>query len=429
MFYENCHRIPPGGRGASPWKKKARPRKINRKKKGEIDMVRKCAKWSLCLMFVLLLCAVTSVSAVEGRSHDLQAKVAAGQLVQKVDAFAVIFDSTLSMNEIYKNNTKLNQEKALVLLFNETIPNLQLTAAAREFGQFTFFGDATSRSLFGPVNYTKSALPQAIAPIKMGKGFSPLDAGIDGVSADLRSQPGRIAVIAFSDGEDMEKFTPVDSAKRMKAAYGDRICIYTVHLGDNAGGRKLLQDVADASQCGFMVTGESVSNPAGMAAFVEKVFLEPKKEPAIAIAPPPPPPPPMEEMKKEAEAATEVEKAIVEKGRATLLVEFDFDKAVVKPKYDQEIEKLANVMKKYPDLDIVVEGHTDNIGTKQYNERLSQRRADAIREVMVKKFGIDAARIKAKGYGLSNPIASNATKAGRQQNRRVEAAVEYTKQK
>jgi OOP family OmpA-OmpF porin len=48
---------------------------------------------------------------------------------------------------------------------------------------------------------------------------------------------------------------------------------------------------------------------------------------------------------------------------------------------------------------------------------------------MVKKFGIDAARIKAKGYGLSNPIASNATKAGRQQNRRVEAAVEYTKQK
>ena len=52
-------------------------------------------------------------------------------------------------------------------------------------------------------------------------------------------------------------------------------------------------------------------------------------------------------------------------------------------------------------------------------------RAEAIKEVMVKKFKIDAARIKAKGYGLSKPIASNATKEGRQQNRRVEAAVEY----
>jgi len=133
----------------------------------------------------------------------------------------------------------------------------------------------------------------------------------------------------------------------------------------------------------------------------------------------------MEEMKKEAEAATEVEKAIVEKGRATLLVEFDFDKAVVKPKYYKPIEELSDVMNKYPDLKIVVEGHTDNIGTAKYNEGLSQRRAEAIKEVMVKKFQVDETRIKAKGYGLSQPIASNATREGRQRNRRVEAAVEY----
>jgi hypothetical protein len=82
-------------------------------------------------------------------------------------------------------------------------------------------------------------------------------------------------------------------------------------------------------------------------------------------------------------------------------------------------------MKKYPDLNIVVEGHTCNIGPAKYNEKLSQRRAEAIKEVLVKKFNINAARIKAKGYGLSKPIASNATKEGRQQNRRVEAAVDY----
>ena len=127
-------------------------------------------------------------------------------------------------------------------------------------------------------------------------------------------------------------------------------------------------------------------------------------------------PPPM--------AATE--KAIIEKGRVTLNVEFDFDKAIVKPKYDNEIGQLAAVLKKYPDLRITIEGHTDNVGKEAYNEKLSQRRADAVRKVLVEKFGIDAARLKAKGYGPKQPVAPNTTKEGRQQNRRVDAAAEYT---
>jgi len=155
---------------------------------------------------------------------------------------------------------------------------------------------------------------------------------------------------------------------------------------------------------------------------------EPEAAPVITVkeTEPAPPPPPMEEVKKAPEAATEVEKQIIEKGRATLNVEFDTGKAIVKPKYNKEIQKIADVMKKYPDLNIVVEGHTDNVGGKQYNLKLSQRRSEAIKKVMVKKFKIKASRIKAKGFGFSKPIASNSTKEGRQKNRRVEAAVEYT---
>ena len=81
------------------------------------------------------------------------------------------------------------------------------------------------------------------------------------------------------------------------------------------------------------------------------------------------------------------------------------------------------------DLKIVVEGHTDNVGGEKYNINLSQKRAEAIKEVMVKKFNIEASRITAKGFGFSNPLADNSTKEGRQQNRRVEAAVEYTVKK
>ena len=81
-------------------------------------------------------------------------------------------------------------------------------------------------------------------------------------------------------------------------------------------------------------------------------------------------------------------------------------------------------MKDYPDLNVVIEGHTDSVGTAAYNKKLSQRRAEAVKEYMVGN-GIDANRLKAQSFGEDKPIASNKTKEGRQQNRRVEAAVDY----
>ena len=77
-------------------------------------------------------------------------------------------------------------------------------------------------------------------------------------------------------------------------------------------------------------------------------------------------------------------------------------------------------MKKYP-CDVTLEGHTDNVGGMAYNQDLSQRRADAVKNYLVEKFGIDSNRIKTVGYGETKPIASNDTEAGRYQNRRVQA--------
>jgi OOP family OmpA-OmpF porin len=82
-------------------------------------------------------------------------------------------------------------------------------------------------------------------------------------------------------------------------------------------------------------------------------------------------------------------------------------------------------MKQYPDLNVVIEGHTDSVGTAAYNKKLSQQRAESVKKYMVEKGGIDANRLKAQGFGMDKPIASNKTKEGRQQNRRVEAAVDY----
>ena len=142
----------------------------------------------------------------------------------------------------------------------------------------------------------------------------------------------------------------------------------------------------------------------------------PVPEPAPVVVPPPPPPPPAPKP------------VIIEKGRQTLNVKFDFDKSTIKKGYYKDIDDLVKVMKDYPDLNVVIEGHTDSVGTAAYNKKLSQERAEAVKQYMVEK-GIDANRLKAQGFGEERPIASNDTEEARQKNRRVEAAVDYVIEK
>lgn len=110
--------------------------------------------------------------------------------------------------------------------------------------------------------------------------------------------------------------------------------------------------------------------------------------------------------------------------RVELDVKFDFDRAVVKPDSYGDIQNLADFMKEYGQTTTVLEGHTDSVGTDAYNQRLSERRANAVREVLVNQYGVEAGRVDAVGYGESRPVADNATDAGRAINRRVEAEVE-----
>ena len=81
-------------------------------------------------------------------------------------------------------------------------------------------------------------------------------------------------------------------------------------------------------------------------------------------------------------------------------------------------------MKQYPQTATTVEGHTDSIGNAAYNQKLSERRASAVRDTLVNQFGVEASRINAVGYGKERPVADNATNEGRAINRRVEASVE-----
>ena len=101
---------------------------------------------------------------------------------------------------------------------------------------------------------------------------------------------------------------------------------------------------------------------------------------------------------------------------------FDFDKTAIKPDGAKILDRLVDFLKENPDRGADLEGHTDSIGTEKYNQGLSERRAGAVRDYLVKK-GVDSKRLTTRGFGESKPIADNKTKDGRAKNRRVEIKV------
>ena len=109
-----------------------------------------------------------------------------------------------------------------------------------------------------------------------------------------------------------------------------------------------------------------------------------------------------------------------------LEVLFEFDKAVVQPVFNQQIEAVANFMQKYPETNTIIEGHTDSKGSDSYNMGLSQRRAEAVKQELVVKYGVAPNRLRTVGYGETRPVDTNATEEGRYNNRRVVATVSAT---
>ena len=103
-------------------------------------------------------------------------------------------------------------------------------------------------------------------------------------------------------------------------------------------------------------------------------------------------------------------------------VTFDYNSASVRPGLYSEIDRIANVLIKYPQTVIRVEGHTDSTGSESYNMDLSQRRADAVKNIIVQR-GVSSTRLETMPYGESMPIADNNTEVGRAMNRRVEIKV------
>lgn len=101
---------------------------------------------------------------------------------------------------------------------------------------------------------------------------------------------------------------------------------------------------------------------------------------------------------------------------------FDVDKYGLRDASRQNLDRLAGILAKYPDTNILIEGHTDSTGTREHNNTLSERRANSVAHYLA-QLNVQSSRFSVMGYGPDQPVAANDTAQGRQQNRRVDLAI------
>jgi OOP family OmpA-OmpF porin len=373
-------------------------------------MVRNMIKLMVVVLSLALLGGCASVIKPIP-AQDLNPKLKSGALVQKTNNFEVIMDTSASMDDPYQwshyaytttmKTTKIEFEQSLVQLFNDTIPNLKLTAGLRDFaGERMLTRPFMTKLWYGMAPWVKEDLGKTIFEINTYGVESPLDLALDAATTDLKPLAGQSAVIIFSDGLEMPK--AVASAQAMKTTLKDKVCIYAVLIGDDVitldnpqgEGKAQLDKVVKAGQCGFMVTGKQVSTAAGMADFVEKIFLGPPVAAAVIPA------------------------AVLPPGVVAQLdtVYFDFDKYNVKSEFKDAVKKNADYLKANKASNVLIEGNTDERGTNEYNMALGQRRADSAAKAL-QAAGVEAKRIKAMSNGEEKPVCKESTEACWAKNR------------
>lgn len=377
---------------------------------------------ALLALFFLFGCASKKMDTLPGFEAQ---QFDTGMYTSKVDNFIVLLDASSSMYEKFNGERKFHIATAVVDRMNQTVPELGQTAGLRSFGHSSKVTNERTKLFYGMEKYNTAKLKAGLDQVTEPGGFSPLYLALDAAGTDLKGLSGiHNAVIIVSDGMDL----PGDvlaSAQNLKDMYGTSICFYTILTGNNPEGEKLLREIAQIGDCGFFTTADEVLTSAGMASFVEKVFLNKK---AAAPAPKPVAAKPVKSDKDQDGVLDEDDKcpgtpigADVNAEGCWVLghVLFDFDKDVIKPEAYPLLDKVAAVLEKNPLVSVELHGHTDNVGTREYNMDLSMRRAHAVKNYLVGK-GILKNRMATVGFGYTKPAALNLLDSGRAKNRRVE---------
>lgn len=422
-------------------------------------MAQKNLKWLLAIVFIILLVGCASkrtqnqagqgtagsglppgfsgepLPVSESNTLDPETLKLDGYIEELVDNFLVILDASGSKYLPYKQQVKLKVAKDIARRFNQRVPKRPLTGGLRRYGFEAGAFSTKTRLIYGMTDYSRQDFADAIEIVRWAGGKTPMALAIDKGSDDMINTQGYAALVLISDGKVLKKDAdPVLAARRMKERYGDRLCIYTVVVGDDEpldeayyhNKKELMTNVANEGKCGYSISSDDLVSDRIMDDFVDDVFTRKRKLKPEEADRGLDGPCPDEDNDGVCDAddecpGTPIGAKVDDKGCWVIEnVQFDLNKWNIKPEYYRVIDDVARVMKLNPDLKIEVNGHTCTIWTEDYNMKLSHWRAMAVTSYLIKKRGVPSHRISVKGFGYHRPTASNTTEKGRSLNRRAE---------
>lgn len=347
-----------------------------------------------CVVMTVGACGGTPYAPVVSKADPLDP---AGY-ARKADNFVVLLDTSGSMNTEDAGRARMAAAEDWTASFNSAVPAMEFKAGLITFGKGatgSCIGYGIANTMYGLTAYNAADFGRALGSLKCAASDTPIVDAIDATTAMLAEDKGLTAVIIVSDFNFNDPAAVQTSLAALKAAHPNNICVHTVKIGNDTAHDGIIAGMTDAAGCDSSVSAADVAGGAALSKYVAATLLTPLER-ALSYT------------------------------THTLSAEvlFDFDKSVVKEQGKVELQKLANTIRSQGmsvgDIDVI--GHTDSVGTDQYNQALSVRRALAVKDYIA-QHGVDPGIIDAIGMGERQPAASNATAAGRAQNRRVDIRV------
>ena len=347
----------------------------------------------MTVLFLIMMVGVSFAAEAVVEKEDVPAVVVTEEIIKTADNFIVLFDSSSSMKEPFKDTglTTLDAAKKLLKDRNEILPDLGYNAGLYLFTPF--------KPIYMMQKYDRDKFAAAIDQLPAeGSGATLIQQGLLKLDGILSGLSGRTVVFLFTDGSYSQmpgSKKPKDIAKKLADKYN--VCFYVISTAKGDQQKEVLKAVASINECSRVVPFDQV--------FEKPVYLAG----ALFVI------------------ETRVEKFLTTTYRlADVKIDniiFDFNSVQIRPEYNDELNILADFLNDNPETYVVLTGFTDNAGSPEYNLGLARRRAESVEAYLVDKFNVNVSRIVTQWYGIADPVAGNDTSDGRRQNRRVESIV------
>jgi OmpA-OmpF porin, OOP family len=310
-------------------------------------------------------------------------------------------------------------EKALSQSLVSAMPAGKYDAGAIAFG-------GVKRETHPLATFDRAGLASWAGDIKYLSEGTPLDQVLAEAGTALKGKSDHAAITVVSDGlptdvvgRKVPEQRSLDAAKAIGKAYQGKVCIHTVQVGNDPGGAAFLQKLSQATGCGTHRAASSLGTAASIQNFQREVYLGAGAPVARAV-----------EGDADGDGVLDSKDACPDTpsgakvdSRGCWVIQglnFATNSAEIEPAAAARLTaEVVPVLQKNPNVKIEIDGHTDSRGNDAYNQKLSERRAEAVRAYLA-SHGIEGSRLTARGFGETQPIAPNDTPENLRKNRRTE---------